>query len=95
MLIDDRANYYNENQYPAYVPIEVSDNENKFQRTEEMAISEIAMDQIHPPAGYLSTLSQAELDPRNYKHVPNVWLNRIPYAGRALQRQDSRVPLLG
>jgi hypothetical protein len=35
-----------------------------------------------PPKNYLFSLAQKETDPRYYKNVPAVWLNRIPYAGK-------------
>lgn len=79
----------------AYVPVEVESDEQNFQRTDEVAHEELYYDPIHPPAGYFSTLSTAELDPRNYKHVPNLWMNRIPCAGKPLNRDDQSRPLLG
>lgn len=79
----------------AYVPVEVYSDDHGLQRTDEAALEELAYDPIHPPAGYFSTLSTAELDPRNYKHVPNVWMKRIPCAGKPLNRDDQSRPLLG
>lgn len=77
------------------VPVIVDQNQDTFDRTDEMAASELRIDPFHPPQGYFSTLSPTELDPRNYKHVPSVWMNRIPYAGKALDRDSQKQPLLG
>ena len=80
----------------AFIPVEVEENENCFQRTDEMAVSELMLNEFNPPRGYISTLSQAELDPRNYKHVPELWMKRIPYAGKkATPLIENREPLLG
>lgn len=87
--------YVTYDQPPQYVPVIVQDPKQAFQRSDDMARSELHFDPIHPPPGYFSTLSTAEVDPRNYKHVPNIWMNRIPYAGKALQRDDQSIPLLG
>jgi len=42
----------------------------------------LAVNPMEPPKNYLFSLAQKETDPRYYKNVPAVWLQRIPYAGR-------------
>jgi len=43
---------------------------------------------MNPPKNYLFSLAQKETDPRYYKNVPAVWLNRIPYAGKKIEKND-------
>jgi len=42
----------------------------------------LVVNPMEPPKNYLFSLAQKETDPRYYKNVPAVWLQRIPYAGR-------------
>jgi hypothetical protein len=42
----------------------------------------------NPPKNYLFTLSEKETNPKFYKNVPAVWLNRIPYAGTKNIKND-------
>lgn len=73
----------------------VPDDHLVFNRTNQIAHDELKLNQINPPPGYFSTLSTAELDPKNYKHVPKYWTNRIPFAGKPYQRKENPEPLIG
>lgn len=80
-------------QKPLYVAVQADEKDIGFERDDQIAKSEMFIDPLHPPKGYFPTLSSTELDPRNYKNVPNHWMNRIPSAGRPLKRDQSG-PLL-
>jgi len=55
--------------------------------TEDLGESQ-AIDPMTPPKNYLFSLAPKETDPRYYKNVPAVWLNRIPYAGRKHEKSE-------
>jgi hypothetical protein len=41
----------------------------------------------NPTQQYISSLYPTELNPKYYKHIPPEWLNRIPFAGKRLERE--------
>jgi len=60
---------------------ETQKNEKMWERIKEDTDGTVNVNPMEPPKNYLFTLSQKETDPRYYKNVPAVWLQRIPYAG--------------
>jgi len=60
---------------------ETQKNEKIWERINEDTAGTVNVNPMEPPKNYLFTLSQKETDPRYYKNVPAVWLQRIPYAG--------------
>jgi len=70
----------------AFVRVDdLQDEEQWRKRTNQELMHELAIDPMNPPKGYMSGLSFNELNPKFYKHVPPVYTNRIPCAGRMLQ----------
>jgi len=61
---------------------ELQKNEKLREKINEDMGGALDVDPLHPPKNYLFSLSQKETDPRYYKNVPAVWLQRIPYAGK-------------
>lgn len=60
---------------------ETQKNEKIWNRINEDTDGAVNVNAMEPPKNYLFSLSQKETDPRYYKNVPAVWLQRIPYAG--------------
>lgn len=67
---------------------ETQKNEKLWNKVNEDMNGTLHVNPMNPPKNYLGTLAQKEIDPRYYKNVPSVWLNRIPYAGKKIERND-------
>jgi len=67
---------------------ETQKNEKLWNKVNEDMNGTQNVDPMNPPKDYLFSLAQKETDPRYYKNVPPVWLSRIPYAGKKIERND-------
>jgi len=61
---------------------ETQKNDKLWDKVNEDMDGTLHVNPMAPPKNYLFSLAQKETDPRYYKNVPAVWLNRIPYAGK-------------
>lgn len=61
---------------------ETQKNDKLWNKANEDMNGTLGVNPMSPPKNYLFSLAQKETDPRYYKNVPAVWLNRIPYAGK-------------
>jgi len=61
---------------------EAQKNEKLIEKINEDMGGTLNVNPMQPPKNYLFSLSQKETDPRYYKNVPSVWLQRIPFAGK-------------
>jgi len=67
---------------------ETQKNENLWNKIDEDMNGTQNVNPMNPPKNYLFSLAQKETDPRYYKNVPAVWLNRIPYAGKKVEKNE-------
>jgi hypothetical protein len=67
---------------------ETQKNEKLWNKVNEDMDGTLTVNAMEPPKDYLFSLAQKETDPRYYKNVPSVWLNRIPYAGKKNQKSE-------